>query len=113
MGQVRDSLRYTGELVDAGYCPLVYPEGRLTPDGSLQPFRPGVGLMSLRLEVPVVPVHMSGLFDIMSEHDRWPRKGAVHVEFGAPVAARNDEDYVRLAERIETSVHRLPTAASA
>ena len=113
MGQVRDSLRYTGELVDAGYCPLVYPEGRLTPDGSLQPFRPGVGLMSLRLEVPVVPVHMSGLFEIMSEHDRWPRKGAVHVEFGAPVAARGDEDYVRLAERIETSVHRLPAVASA
>ena len=29
LGQVRDSLRYTGELVEAGFCPLVYPEGRI------------------------------------------------------------------------------------
>ncbi len=27
LGQVRDSLRYTGELVDTGCCRLVYLEG--------------------------------------------------------------------------------------
>ena len=75
LGQLRDSLRYTEELVEAGYCPLVYPEGRLTPDGSLQPFQPGIGLMSLRLEVPGVPVYLHGLFDVMSLHDSRPRGG--------------------------------------
>ena len=107
LGQVRDSLRYTGEMVEAGFCPLVYPEGKLTPDGSLQPFQPGIGLMSQRLEVPVVPVHLHGLFDVMSVHDSWPRRGSVRVEFGTPLDPVKGEPYVRLAERVEASFRRM------
>ena len=107
LGQVRDSLRYTGELVDAGCCPLVYPEGRLTPDGSVHPFQPGIGLMSQRLEVPVVPVYLHGLFDVMSVHDSWPSRGSVRVEFGAPVDPVNGEAYIQLAQRVEASLRRM------
>lgn len=107
LGQVRDSLRYTGELVEAGFCPLVYPEGGLTPDGSLQRCQAGVGLMSLRLEVPVVPVHLHGLFDVMSRHDSWPRRGPVRVEFGSPVVPAEGEEYVRLAQRVEACLREM------
>ncbi len=107
LGQVRDTLRYTGEMVEAGYCPLVYPEGRRTPDGRLRPFQPGVGLMALRLEVPVVPVYLDGLFDVMSLHDSWPRRGPVHVQFGSPIRPAEGEEYARLAERIEASFRRM------
>ena len=113
LGQVRDSLRYTGELVGAGYCPLVYPEGKFTPDGSLQPFQAGVGLMSLRLEVPVVPVHLRGTFEIMSQHDSWPRRGPVHVEFGTPVVAREGDEYPALAGRIEARLQRMASGPQA
>ena len=106
-GQIRDALRYTGELVQAGHCPLVYPEGRLTPDGSLQPFQAGIGLMSLRLDVPVVPVFLHGLFDVMSLHDSWPRRGSVHVEFGSPIVSYEGEEYAQLAARIEASVRQM------
>ena len=107
LGQMRDSLRYTGELVDAGFCPLVYPEGRLTPDGTLQRFQAGVGLMQQQLEVPVVPAYLEGLFEIMSVHDSWPRRGAVRVEFGPPIVAPEGEAYARLAERVEESFRRM------
>ena len=107
LGQVRDSLRYTGELVDLGFCPLVYPEGRLTPDGSIQRFQPGIGLMSQRLEVSVVPVYLHGLFDVMSLHDSWPRRGSVSVEFGPPVDPVQGEQYVQLARRLEASIRRM------
>lgn len=69
LGWVRNTLRYTGELVEAGYCPLVYPEGKLTSDGHRQPFQAGIGLMSLRLEVSVVPVYLQRLFDVISLQD--------------------------------------------
>ena len=110
-GQIRDALRYTGELVGAGFCPLVYPEGMLSPDGGLRPFRHGIGLMAARLEVPVVPVHLHGLFDVMSVHDRWPRPGSVRVEFGSPVIPGSGEDYARLAERVETCIRGLETGS--
>ncbi len=107
LGQVRDTLRYTGELVEAGYCPLVYPEGKLTSDGYLQPFQAGIGLMSLRLEVPIVPVYLQGLFDVMSLQDSWPCRGPVHVEFGSPILSDEGEEYAQLAERIEASLRSM------
>ena len=107
VGQVRDALRYTGELVGAGYCPLVYPEGKRTRDGRLLPFRPGVGLMALRLEVPVVPVYLHGLLEIMSATDSWPHRGSVHIEFGSPVRAGQGEEYAQLAQRIKASVQSM------
>ncbi len=107
LGQIRDALRYTGELVGAGYCPVVYPEGRLSPDGNLQPFQSGIGLMSARLEVPVVPVFVKGLFDVMSMHESWPRKGPVQVEFGTPVLPAEEEEYARLARRVEASIEEM------
>ena len=107
VGQVRDSLRYTGELVEAGWCPLVYPEGELSPDGNFQPFQPGVGLMAARLGVSIVPVYMRGMFQVMSRYDSWPRIGSVHVEVGPAIVRQTDEDYTRLATRVETSLRRI------
>lgn len=107
LGQMRDSLRYAGELVDAGFCPLVYPEGRLTPDGTLQPFQAGIGLIQQQLEVPVVPVYLEGVFEIMSMHDSWPRRGGVRVDFGPPIVALEGETYPRLAERVEETFRHM------
>ncbi len=109
LGQIRDTLRYTGELIETGFCPLVYPEGRLSPNGSLQPFQSGIGLMSVRLEVPVIPICLNGLFDVMSVHDPWPRRGSVQVRFGPPIRPRAGEDYVRLTERVEASIQAMAT----
>lgn len=107
LGQMRDSLRYTAELVEAGYCPLVYPEGIMTPDGSLQQFQSGIGLMATRLEVPIVPVRIDGLFDVMSVHDKWPRKGSAQVSIGPAVRPVEGEDYILTAQRVEESIRHL------
>ena len=103
LGQVRDSLRYTGELLGAGYCPLVYPEGKRTPDGSPQPFRQGIGLMALRLHAPIVPLHLEGMFEIMSLHDSWPKAGKARLRIGEPLVAEAGENYVAFTKRLEAT----------
>ena len=50
--------------MDRGYHVLVFPEGRLTEDGELQPFRRGIGLLAAGLNAPVVPVKLDGLFEL-------------------------------------------------
>ena len=110
LGQVRDTLRYTGELVESGYCPLIFPEGKRTPDGRLQPFRPGVGLMALRLRVPVVPTYLEGMFDILSLHDSWPRRGTVGVHFGRAIEVEGD-DYVEMAASVEAAIRSLSSVS--
>jgi hypothetical protein len=53
--EVADALA-DGELV------CIFPEGRLTSDGDLSPFRPGIERIVARTPVPVVPMALRGLW---------------------------------------------------
>ena len=107
MSGVKRALHYTGELVEAGLCPLVYPEGARTPDGEMKKFRPGIGMMALRLRVPVVPVHIAGLFDVYSVHHSWPRRGPVRVTFGTPLRFGAHDTIESATAAIEAAVRKL------
>ena len=107
MSGTRRALRYTGELVDEGFCPLVFPEGKRSPDGRMQPFKSGIGLMALRLGVAVVPIRLDGLFEIYSLHHEWPNPGPVRVRFGKPLSFSGHADYEGVAQAIEKAVLRL------
>ena len=103
----RRALHYSGELIDAGYSILIFPEGTRTETGELLPFRPGIGLMARQLGVPVVPVRLRGLFEIFPATASWPRIGKVSVRFGEPIRARPGESYQDFAARVEAAVRAL------
>ena len=103
----RRALRYSGELIDAGYSILIYPEGTRTETGELLPFQPGIGLMARRLGVPVIPVRLQGLFAIYSVHDSWPHTGKVRVRFGSPIRPQPGEPHEAIASRVEAAVRAL------
>ena len=105
--RVRQTLRYTGRLIDEGNCPLLYPEGRRSPHGGLQPFQSGIGYMARRLQVAVVPVHLDGLFDIYSVHHQWPQRGVVRVRIGPRVDFQPEQGYQEIAEEVEAAVKAL------
>ena len=46
----------------AGNLVCIFPEGRLTPDGDVQRFRPGIEKIIERRAVPVVPVALCRLW---------------------------------------------------
>ena len=58
---LRQSFAHAGEALDQGYHVLVFPEGRRSTDGRLQPFEPGIGLLAQESEVPVQPILVEGL----------------------------------------------------
>jgi 1-acyl-sn-glycerol-3-phosphate acyltransferase len=107
MAGTRRALAYTADLVDRGYCPIVFPEGLRTEDGRLKPFRPGIGMMAVRLRVPVVPILLRGLYEIYSVHDSWPRLGPIQVSIGPPLSFSADTSYADAAHRIEEAVKAL------
>jgi len=80
----RPSLEYTGELLDAGLCPLVFPEGRMTRSGRMGPFKQGIGLLALETRAPIVPVHLEGLGRILPPGGRRPGTGRARVTIGKP-----------------------------
>ncbi|WP_137126449.1 AMP-binding protein [Roseomonas sp. HF4] len=63
-----------------------FPESWRSPDGRLQRFLPGIGLVLEGMpEVTVVPAHIAGAFEAMPRDARFPRRHPVRVTFGEPV----------------------------
>jgi long-chain acyl-CoA synthetase len=103
----RKSFAFAGDLVDRGWSVLVFPEGELTPDGQIAPFRAGIGLLATRLGVPVVPVHLGGLFDLRQANKRWARPGRVQVSIGEPVRFGEAAAAEGIASELERRVAAL------
>ena len=107
LGRVRESLRYTGDLVSSGYCPLVFPEGKRTEDGALGTFQSGVGFMAVRLQIPVVPLHLAGTFEALPPGAAWPHHGPVRLKIGPPVWPIEDESYTSFTGRLEATLRTM------
>lgn len=98
----RKSFRFAGELADRGWSILVFPEGELTPDGQLAPFRAGIGLLATRLRLPVIPLRIDGLFELRIADKSWARPGRVRIAIGKPIffdVSVAAEDVARELER--------------
>ena len=56
-----------------GQLVCIFPEGQLTRDGEIAPFRPGLARILERSPVPVIPMALSGLWrSIVSRNrDKW------------------------------------------
>lgn len=91
------------ELRD-GNLVCIFPEGRLTADGEIGPFRAGMMRILEETPVPVVPMALSGLWDSMfsrkygSVWNRWPRRfwARITLRVGEPIdPATADVDSLR------------------
>jgi long-chain acyl-CoA synthetase len=96
----RQSFAYAGEAVDRGFSILIFPEGTETKDGHIQPFKAGIGLLVSELNVPVVPVMLSGLFEVKQRDQRFVKPGTVSVNFGEPITFTPDESAVNITSEL-------------
>lgn len=102
----RESFAFVGKLVDQGTSVLVFPEGRRTTEGNLQPFRSGIGLLASRLNVPVIPMRIDGLFELKQRQARFaPRK--VTVRIGDPIRIDPKKAPEAIAQELEETVASL------
>jgi long-chain acyl-CoA synthetase len=103
----RKSFEFAGELVDRGWSVLVFPEGVLTPDGAIGPFRAGIGLLVTRLRVPVIPMRLEGLYDLREANKHWTSPGHIRVTVGAPVTFPDTETPENITQELERRVKAL------
>src|SRR6266403_1154849 len=59
---VEQAFDAVAHALDEGSLVCIFPEGRLTPNGDLGPFRPGIERVVARTPVPVVPMALRGLW---------------------------------------------------
>ena len=94
--------------MDRGYNVLIFPEGELTRDGSTQPFKSGVGILTEGLEVAVVPVAITGLYELRVAGQRgWAPPGRVTITFDKPIFFDERLRPQEIADQLEIAVKQL------
>jgi long-chain acyl-CoA synthetase len=106
-GAIEPSLRYLGELIDEGWSILIYPEGTRSSTGQMVPFKGGIGLIARTMQVPIVPAALSGCFEALPKHRRFPRPARLCVQFGEPYLPPFTEDAETIAAQLEQHVRGL------
>jgi 1-acyl-sn-glycerol-3-phosphate acyltransferase len=104
---VSTSLAHCGDLADDGYSILVFPEGTRSPDGSLQHFKAGIGLLARELQMLVVPIYLRGLDAILPKGRSWPGSGPVQVRVGEPVSLGSGVSNAEAVAALEAAMRSL------
>ncbi len=63
---------------------ILFPEGSRSRDGNMHPFKPGLGMMIAKTDVPVVPCYVRGAFEAFPPDARLPRPKKISVHIGTP-----------------------------
>lgn len=84
--QAFTSVRRACALLRLGAALVVFPEGRLSTDGSLQRGQRGIAVLARRGRVPVIPVAIEGSLRAWGKGAKGPRRANVRLSLGPPVA---------------------------
>ena len=96
--------RETVRLLQAGEAVMIFPEGGRSPDGRLQPFRPGAFRLAASLGVPVLPVTIVGGHEAWPPHRLLPRPGRITIIYHPPIVPRSGADLKAGAQELERQV---------
>jgi 1-acyl-sn-glycerol-3-phosphate acyltransferase len=88
---------------------FVFPEGGRTPNGELQNFLSGAAYLAIRAQVPLVPIALNGVYDLLPMHTRHLYSGELTLTAGQPISTtgmtvrQTDE----LTERLRRAIQEL------
>jgi len=79
------SLGAGARALRSGMALFVFPEGGRTSDGELRPFLSGAAYLAIRAQVPLVPIALSGVYELLPIHTRHFYPGEVTLSVGEPI----------------------------
>lgn len=98
----------------AGMPLFVFPEGARTPDGDLQAFLSGAAFLAIRAQVPLIPIALSGIYDLLPIHTHHIYPSEMTLSVGEPIDTKGmtvrqiDELTARLRAAIEAMLEASP-----
>jgi len=116
MGDFMKGLKICETLVKNNRSIVLFPEGTRVMDNNLQPFKPGLGSLSLNLNVPILPIYIDGAFKALPKGKVLPLPEKIQVHFGKVIhpahldlskLETNYEKYIYLSELAFNEVNKL------
>ena len=113
-GVDRSAIKAVIRVLQAGNGVLVFPEGSRTPDGTLQPAEPGMGLVIAKTLAPVVPMRIFGAREALPRSGGRLRFVPITVVIGEPIffiaadiQPGGKDMYARLSDRVMKAIAAL------
>jgi 1-acyl-sn-glycerol-3-phosphate acyltransferase len=105
----RTALKRAEALLEQGEAVVIFPEGKLSEDGTLQPMLPGALLVAQRANVPIVPTILEGTDKLMPYGTLKPRHAGrrIIVRFGPPVTVAELTGGVKGGDALKLGAERL------
>jgi 1-acyl-sn-glycerol-3-phosphate acyltransferase len=106
-GQTPEILARFREEVAKGHSILAFPEGTRTPNGRVGRFRTGTFFIARDLGIPIVPVAVTGMYEVMRKGSYLLRPGravTVYVEKPIPTRGLRDDEIPALAAEAQRVV---------
>jgi 1-acyl-sn-glycerol-3-phosphate acyltransferase len=103
------SLSVGVKALRAGMPLFVFPEGSRTPDGELKTFLAGAAFLAIRAQVPLVPIALSGVYDLLPIHTSHFFPGEVSLIAGEPIdtTGMTPRQVDELTERLRTAIAEM------
>jgi 1-acyl-sn-glycerol-3-phosphate acyltransferase len=94
---------------------FVFPEGGRTSTGELRPFQSGAAYLAIRAQVPLVPLALSGVFDLLPIHTRHLFPGELTLTAGEPIETKgmSPRQTGELTAQLRNAIESLRQAQSA
>jgi 1-acyl-sn-glycerol-3-phosphate acyltransferase len=109
---VQKSAEHADVLVEAaraGRSLIVFPEGTLTRNAGLMPFRAGAFQVAAQAGVPVVPIALRGVRSVLRDGTWYARRAPVAVTVCPPIAPEG-EDWAAALQAARRRARRDPEA---
>jgi 1-acyl-sn-glycerol-3-phosphate acyltransferase len=109
----REALRTAERLLAQGEAVVIFPEGHRSDDGTLIEAHPGVALIALRGNAPIVPVALSGTREVFKHKGFLFWAPQVTVRYGKPFTLgandgkRSRESLAEATDRIMYAIAEL------
>jgi 1-acyl-sn-glycerol-3-phosphate acyltransferase len=100
-------LEYPMALLSRGWSILIFPEGGRSKSGQVQRFKAGPAIMAMQAKVPVIPVWIDGLRDVMPKGQREPRPARVSARVGKPVSLDGITSVSEATTMLENALREL------
>lgn len=103
--RLKDSILEMAAMLKRGHNLVIFPEGTRTRTGRIGEFKKTFAILAAELNVPIVPVRISGAYEAWPRDKKFPSAKPVKVEYLKPIIPEAEmEDYDKLCNRVRQAI---------
>ena len=79
------SLKEVEKVLTNGVCTVIFPEGTRSLNGQVGRFKRGAFQIALELNLPIIPISLTGCFEAMNRKCKYVTRHPIHMHIGEPI----------------------------